>query len=86
MLDQRRPGHPRDWIAAAPEFPFGRGINLEIKVRDAIALHRGCEGARATIFLPLETKTYRCRAELVSVMQFIVQDPDGYLLRFSERQ
>jgi hypothetical protein len=31
-----------------------------------------------------EVRTYRTGAGAVTVRQFLVQDPDGYLLRFSE--
>jgi hypothetical protein len=37
------------------------------------------------LFLRPETKTYRVGEGSVTVRQFLVQDPDGYLLRFSER-
>ena len=75
----------RTWLAAALERPFGRGLNLQIETRDATALHDRCRAAGAPIFLPLEDKAYRQGAKDVFVRQFIVQDPDGYLLRFSQR-
>ena len=31
-----------------------------------------------------EVKTYRTGGSSVTVRQFLVQDPDGYLLRFSQ--
>ena len=37
------------------------------------------------LFLATEEKTYRVGEGSVTVRQFLVQDPDGYLLRFSER-
>jgi hypothetical protein len=36
------------------------------------------------LFQPPEVKTYRVGAEAVTVRQVLVQDPDGYLLRFAE--
>lgn len=75
----------RTWLAATLERPFGRGLNLQIETRDAKALHDRCRAAVAPIFLPLEDKAYRQGAKDVFVRQFIVQDPDGYLLRFSQR-
>ncbi len=35
-------------------------------------------------FLPLEEKWYRRDEVALGVRQFIVQDPDGYLLRLSQ--
>ena len=37
------------------------------------------------LFRDTEEKTYRVGAGSVRVRQCLVQDPDGYLLRFSER-
>lgn len=75
----------RVWLAAALESPFGRGVSLQIAVNDAHSLHDRCIGAQAHIFLPLETRTYRRMDEQIAMQQFVVQDPDGYLLRFAQR-
>ncbi|HSW93417.1 MAG TPA: VOC family protein, partial [Gammaproteobacteria bacterium] len=38
----------------------------------------------AVIFLPIEEKWYRANNVELGNRQFIVQDPDGYMLRFAE--
>ena len=83
MLD--RLGATRDWVAAPLEPPFGRGMNLEIAVASLAPLLAALEAAGRPFFLPPEEKAYRVGEALVRVRQFIVQDPDGYLVRFSER-
>jgi catechol 2,3-dioxygenase-like lactoylglutathione lyase family enzyme len=83
MLD--RLGSTRDWVAAPLEYPFGRGMNLEIAVASVQPLLDACAAAGWRLFLPPEEKSYRVGAGAVQVRQFIVQDPDGYLVRFSER-
>ena len=35
-----------------------------------------------SIFLEMETKSYKCGDQIADQKQFIVQDPDGYLFRF----
>jgi len=75
----------RHWITGPLEKPFGRGINFEIACEDAAALAARIAEAGWPIYLPLEEKTYRTGATSVTVRQFAVQDPDGYLLRFSQR-
>ncbi|MEL6665998.1 MAG: VOC family protein [Pseudomonadota bacterium] len=74
----------RTWLAAPLEPPFGRGMNLQIMVEDVRALYAACESAGASIFLPLETKAYQRRDDTVSQTQFVVQDPDGYLIRLAQ--
>lgn len=75
---------PRAWLTAALEPPYGRGINLQIWTRDVDALHQQVVEHQAVIFLPMEEKWYRRDEVFVGNRQFIVQDPDGYLLRFAQ--
>lgn len=74
----------RTFLAGPLEPPFGRGINLQILVEDVAALYAFCQTRSATIFMTLETRIYRRRDEMVSQTQFIVQDPDGYLIRLAQ--
>jgi catechol 2,3-dioxygenase-like lactoylglutathione lyase family enzyme len=74
----------RAWIPAPLEQPYGRGVNFQIEVTDVDALYEGVQGSGATIFLTMEEKWYRRDDVAVGNRQFIVQDPDGYLLRFAQ--
>jgi uncharacterized glyoxalase superfamily protein PhnB len=82
MLDQIVPGSPRTWLTAPLEAPFGRGINLQMATDKIDELYAHVQKAGARIFLPMEEKWYRCDDVHLGNRQFIVQDPDGYLLRF----
>jgi len=82
MLDQL--GVDRDWVTAELAPPFGRGINLEIAVDDIGPLLAALAAAGWPLFLPPEVKAYRVGTTHITVRQFLVQDPDGYLLRFSQ--
>jgi catechol 2,3-dioxygenase-like lactoylglutathione lyase family enzyme len=82
MLDQIVRGSVRTWVVAPLEAPFGRGINLQIETDRVDELYEGVQKHGAQIFLPMEEKWYRCDDIYLGNRQFIVQDPDGYLLRF----
>jgi catechol 2,3-dioxygenase-like lactoylglutathione lyase family enzyme len=82
MLDEIDPRSKRAWITAPLEAPFGRGINLQIETDAIDDLYVRVQKSRATIFLPIEEKWYRADNTQLGNRQFIVQDPDGYLLRF----
>jgi hypothetical protein len=84
MIVQHEAGDERSWIAGELVQPFGRGMNLEIEVEDVEALHASCIRHGARFFLAMEEKWYRRDALLLGVRQFIVLDPDGYLLRLSQ--
>ncbi len=47
-------------------------------------LYADTQAAGAALVLPIEEKWYRRDETLLSNRQFVVQDPDGYLLRFFE--
>lgn len=83
MLEQR--GIGRNWVAGPLEPPFGRGVNLQIGVPSLEPILAALAGAGWPLFMAPETKWYRIdeRTE-AGVRQFVVADPDGYLVRFQE--
>lgn len=84
MLDQIGLGRTFDGGHGPEVRPFGRGVNLQIAVSAVAPLLQALEGAGIALLLPLEERWYRRGAEEVGNRQFIVADPDGYLLRFAE--
>jgi lactoylglutathione lyase len=83
MLEQSV-SQDRLWPRAGLAYPFGRGINCQIRVADAERLHAAILAAGVALYLPLEERWYRREIDEIGVRQFAIQDPDGYLLRFSE--
>ena len=71
----------RALLAGELTYPYGRGVNLQVEVTDVDALY-GRVAAHGPIYLPLEDRWYRRDEAVLGNRQFIVQDPDGYLLRF----
>lgn len=80
MLEQV--GVSRNWITGPLERPLGRGINFQITVPDVESIATFLIEAEVRLFMPLETKRYVVGEEEVDVRQFLVTDPDGYLIRF----
>lgn len=74
----------RAFLAGELAHPYGRGINLQIEVADVAALYATVEASGSPIYLRIEDQWYRRDQTLLGNRQFIVQDPDGYLLRFFE--
>lgn len=82
MIDQI--GLTRTWMTGELEYPLGRGINLQIEVPDVDKLLKRLHQNNISLFMELEEKWYRKDDVEVGNKQFLVQDPDGYLLRFFE--
>lgn len=72
----------RAFVAGALDYPYGRGLNLQIEVSDVGALYARVREAGTSPFLALEDTWCRREQTLLGNRQFVVQDPDGYLLRF----
>lgn len=83
MLEAAR-GPGRRFRTAPLEHPFGRGMNLQIACADATALCDTVLAAGHVCIVPLEDRWYRVDATERGNRQFVVADPDGYLLRFFE--
>ena len=81
MLEQVGAG--RNWIPDVLEKPLGRGVNFEITVPAIAPLVERLASADWPLFMAPESKTYQTGDTAVGVSQFLVQDPDGYLLRFA---
>ena len=80
MLEEAA-GPGRRFHTAPLQAPFGRGLNLQLEVHNAASLHAKAIAANHTIILPLEEKSYRVDDHHVRQQQFVVADPDGYLIR-----
>lgn len=82
--DRERDGISAQWIIQPLDFPRGRGLNISIDCKDAEALARRLTDAGFQLRKPLEDCWYRDNNLLHGQRNFLVQDPDGFLLRFAE--
>lgn len=80
MLEQAGVG--RNWVTAPLQVPLGRGINFQISIPDLDPLLASLRRADWALFMEPEEKWYRVDGGEAGVRQFLVTDPDGYLLRF----
>ena len=80
MLEEAA-GPGRRLRTAPLEKPFGRGINFQIEVPDVDALYARVLRAGHEPIVALEERWYRVGNSSVGNRQFVVADPDGYLLR-----
>ena len=82
LMIEEADGPGRRFRTAPLEYPFGRGINFQIEVSHVDrVLERVMVGGHAPL-VPMEERWYRTARGLAGNRQFVVADPDGYLLRF----
>ncbi len=82
MIDQI--GIGRTWQTGKLNYPLGSGINFQIKVANIMGLLDKLKRYNIDLFLDVEEKWYRNGDYEIGQKQFLVMDPDGYLLRFIE--
>lgn len=64
--------------------PFGRGINLQMRVDDIEPLLGSLNNAAWPLFEQPNEAWYRVGDRERGQREFLVQDPDGYVLRFAQ--
>ena len=72
------------WDIAPLSYPFGNGINFQLEVDDVQKIYDNLNKCNYKIAYEIEENWYRQDDKLLGNKEFLVQDPDGYLLRFSE--
>ena len=66
------------------EYPFGRGINFQFEVPSVNELLNLLKRHDYPVFIEPEENWYRVKNNEWGSLEFLIKDPDGYLLRFSE--
>lgn len=82
MIDQIGAGRTFDDGHLPNRYPFGRGLNVQIEVPEISKLINPLSISGYPLYLEPEDKWYRKEEKEVGNRQFVVADPDGYLLRF----
>ena len=84
MLEQYEP-QAGQWLTGLLEAPLGRGINLQIDVPAVAPILQRLNAIGWPLFRDVEDAWYRADEVEAGQRQFLVQDPDGYLVRLVER-
>lgn len=81
MLEQY---HPGGWNTAELASPLGRGVNFQIEVDNIKQIFDRVNAHGVTLYRDLSDNHYSTGEATACQREFLVQDPDGYLLRFSQ--
>ena len=76
--------HDDGWNIADLKYPFGRGINFSIQVNDIEKLYDVLIFNEYPLYRALMVNKYEANGKYIEQKEFLVQDPDGYLLRFTQ--
>ena len=71
------------WNTGELEYPYGRGINISMEVSDINMIYDLVQKNHYPIFRDMQIDEYLVDDKVYSDKQFLIQDLDGYLLRFT---
>ncbi len=73
-----------NWNTGKLEYPFGRGINISMTINDIDKYYQELVNKNISFFKDIMTNEYDVNGKTYLDKEFLIQDPDGYLLRFNE--
>lgn len=73
------------WETAEMQRPFGRGVNFQMVVDRIAPMLKALDDAKWPLYEQPNEAWYRVGDQEYGQREFLVQDPDGYLIRFTER-
>lgn len=74
------------WNTGELQYPFGGGINFQIVTDDVYEIAYNLKQNNIKLFRDIMESQYECDCEVIFEKEILVQDPDGYLLRFSQTE
>lgn len=72
-----------NWNTGNLEYPFGRGINISMSINDINGYYQKIKKKNIPLFKDIMKNEYVVNNETYLDEEFLIQDPDGYLLRFN---
>lgn len=84
MIQEIDQQEDKAFVTGNYEYPFGRGINFQIYTANVEKLAEGLKSNNYPLRRDAQDSWYKKGNMLSGSRQILVQDPDGYLLRFSQ--
>ncbi len=76
--------HVNGWNVAELSPPFGRGVNFQIELSDIEPVLVRINNAQIKLYRDPKESWYDTGKNLSGQKEFLIQDPDGYMLRFTQ--
>jgi len=73
-----------NWNTGTLEYPFGRGINISMEIKCFNEVYQNIKNNNYKLFKDIMHNEYEVDGKIYVDKEFLIQDPDGYLLRFTE--
>ena len=71
-----------NWNTGKLEYTYGRGMNISMEVKDIDSIYYKVKEKAYPIFRDMQVDKYQVDDKVYFDKEFLIQDLDGYLLRF----
>lgn len=72
------------WNVGDLDYPLGRGINISLEVKDIDLIYQKVKLYDIPLYRDMMINHYEGINEMIEQKEFLLQDPNGYLLRFTD--
>ena len=72
-----------NWNTGVLEYPFGRGVNISMSIKDIDQYYDEIKKNNIKLFQEIKVSKYQVDNIVYEDKEFLIQDPDDYLLRFN---
>lgn len=73
-----------NWSVGKLEYPYGNGINISMAISDIENMYNELKRKQIDFFMDIKVSEYRVNGKIYQDKEFLIQDQDGYLLRFND--
>ncbi len=73
-----------NWQVGELNYPFGNGINISMSLSNIVDYYNKLKNNNISFFRPLKISEYEVAGQIYQDSEFLLQDPDGYLIRFND--
>ncbi len=84
MIQEASPFQKDEYVTGDLFYPLGRGLNLQIDTHNIEQINNSLRVNEYPVRRKMIDNWYRVKEVVKGRRELLVQDPDGYLLRFSQ--
>ena len=75
--------HDNGWNIGELTYPLGQGINISLEIKNVDSIYQRVKEHNITLYRDMKISHYTGANEIIKQKEFLLQDPDGYLLRLT---
>lgn len=72
-----------NWNTGKLEYPYGRGINISMSIKNVEDYYKKLKEKGLPFYKEIMINKYEVNGKVYDDIEFLIQDVDGYLLRFN---